>query len=100
LTAYDDTILEIAHAASGLKSWKAVRSQLKRRGLMSHQKYCRAIFATYLRKCGIEQEVIDLYQGRVPTSVFRAHYLKTNVKEDRDRVLKVVHQLKEEIEKP
>ena len=34
-------------------------------------KYCRAIFATYLRKQGLESEVVDIYQGLVPTSVFR-----------------------------
>jgi len=98
LTAYDDSILEIANNARIVKSWEAIRKQLNRRGLKSHQKYCRAIYATYLRKCGVEQEVIDLYQGRVPTSIFRTHYLKTNVKEDRERILKAVHQLRHKIE--
>jgi hypothetical protein len=60
LTAFDDTILAIAHAAD-TSSWKAIRGQLKRRGIDSHQKYCRAIYATYLRKYGIEQELIDLF---------------------------------------
>jgi intergrase/recombinase len=82
-----------------VKSWEAIRKQLNRRGLKSHQKYCRAIFATYLRrKCGLEQEIIDLYQGRVPTSIFRAHYLKTNIKEDRERILKAVSELRQKIE--
>jgi intergrase/recombinase len=58
-----------------------------------HQKYCRAIFATYLRKQGIEPEVIDIYQGRVPTSVFAARYLKTNIKDDRQMVLSAVQSL-------
>jgi len=89
LTAFDDIILAVAHDAD-TSSWKAIRGQLKRRGIDSHQKYCTAIFATYLRKHGIEQELIDLYQGRVPTSVFRAHYLKTNIQEDRKRILKAV----------
>jgi intergrase/recombinase len=63
--------LAIAHNAD-TSSWKAIRDQLKRRGIDSHQKYCRAIFATYLRKQGIESEVIDIYQGsydRVPDFV-------------------------------
>ena len=102
LTAYDDTILEVARNAVPLvRSWNVIRAQLKKCGIFSvHAKYCRAIFATWLRKQGgIEQEVIDLYQGRVPTSIFRAHYLKTNVKEDRERILQAVHELKEELEK-
>jgi hypothetical protein len=97
LTVYDNTILDIARRA-GNQSWKAIRNQLKRRGLMSHTKYCRAIFATFLRKWGIEQEIIDLYQGRVPTSIFRAHYLKTNVREDIERILQAVHELKKKLE--
>jgi intergrase/recombinase len=86
ITALNDVILEVADKAD-TSSWKAIRSQLKRRGIESHLKYCRAIFATYLRKQGIESEVIDIYQGRVPTSVFAAHYLNTNIKDDRERVL-------------
>jgi intergrase/recombinase len=86
ITALNDVILEVADKADTY-SWKAIRSQLKRRGIESHLKYCRAIFATYLRKQRIESEVIDIYQGRVPTSVFAAHYLKTNIKDDRERVL-------------
>jgi hypothetical protein len=96
ITAYDDFILEVANKAD-TSSWKAIRSQLKRRGMESHLKYCRAIFATYLRKQGIESEVIDIYQGRVPTSVFAAHYLKTNIQDDRNRILKAVGNFYEQI---
>jgi hypothetical protein len=46
-----------------------------------------------LRKCGLEQEVIDIYQGRVSASIFQKNYLKTNIKEDRERILKAIHQL-------
>jgi Archaeal phage integrase len=96
ITAFNDVILEVAVKAH-TSSWKAIRSQLKRRGLESHLKYCRAIFATYLRKQGIESEVIDIYQGRVPTSVFAAHYLKTNIEDDRNRILKAVGNFYEQI---
>jgi intergrase/recombinase len=92
ITTFNDVILKVADKAD-TSSWKAIRSQLKRRGIESHLKYCRAIFATYLRKQGIESEVIDIYQGRVPTSVFAAHYLKTNIKDDRQRVLSAVKSL-------
>jgi intergrase/recombinase len=91
-TAFNDVILEVADKAD-TSSWKAIRSQLKRRGIESHLKYCRAIFATYLRKQGIESEIIDIYQGRVPASVFAAHYLKTNIKEDRQRVLTAIQSI-------
>lgn len=96
ITAFNDIILKVADKAD-TSSWMAIRSQLKRRGVESHLKYCRAIFATYLRKQGIESEVIDIYQGRVPTSVFAAHYLKTNIREDRNRILRAVSKLYEQI---
>ncbi len=96
ITAFNDVIIEVAKKAD-ISSWKAIRSQLKRRGIESHLKYCRAIFATYLRKQGVESEVIDIYRGRVPTSVFAAHYLKRNIKEDREQILRAVYKLKIEL---
>jgi intergrase/recombinase len=37
-------------------------------------KYCRKIFASHLRQLGIESEIIDLLQGRVPKTVFVPNY--------------------------
>ena len=100
ITIYDDSILQVALNCKLFKSWETFRKKLNRCGVDSvHTKYCRAIFATWLRKCGIEQEIISLYQGRVPSTVFQASYLKTNIREDRERILKAVHQLKKELEK-
>ncbi|MDN5847703.1 MAG: hypothetical protein L0H53_15670 [Candidatus Nitrosocosmicus sp.] len=36
----------------------------------------RKIFATFLRNEGIEPELIDLLQGRIPDSVFVRHYYR------------------------
>jgi hypothetical protein len=38
--------------------------------------FCRKIFATFLRNEGIELELIDLRQGRIPNSVFVRHYYR------------------------
>ena len=98
LTVYDDSILEVANNAKVVRCWSVLRAQLKKYRIFSvHTKYCRAIYATYLRKSGMEQEIIDLYQGRAPATVFQAHYLKSNVKEDREGILNVVHQLKQQL---
>jgi hypothetical protein len=99
LTVYDDSILHVALNAKPYNTWKAVRSQLKRCGVDSvHTKYCRAIFATWLRKYGgIEQEIISLYHGRVPNTVFQASYLKTNIKEDRKRILRALEKLQKNL---
>ena len=37
---------------------------------------CRKIFATFLRNEGVEQEFIDLLQGRISKSVFVMHYYR------------------------
>lgn len=100
LTIYDDSILEIALKARLVNSWDTFRKQLYRYGIETevHTKYCRAIYATFLRQFGIEQEIISIYQGRAPNSIFQTHYFKTNVREDRERILKAIHQLKERLE--
>ena len=45
---------------------------------MNNQKfymsYCRKIFATFLRDEGVESELIDLLQRRIPNSIFVRHY--------------------------
>ncbi|MGD9534526.1 MAG: integrase [Candidatus Nitrosocosmicus sp.] len=38
--------------------------------------FCRKIFATFLRNEGVELELIDLLQGRIPDSVFVRHYYR------------------------
>jgi intergrase/recombinase len=45
--------------------------------------FCRKIFATHLRMNGIEQETIDLLQGRIPKSVFVRHYFRPDFNHDR-----------------
>ena len=74
ITAYDDSILQVALNCKIFNSWEAFRKKLNRCCVDSvHTKYCRAIFATWLRKQGRkEQEVINIYQGRVPSTLFQA----------------------------
>jgi len=72
---------------------KAIRSQLD----MSNQaNQLRKYHATFLRK-HLEQEMIDLIQGRVGTSVFAKHYYRPLIEELRDRVLTATAQLEKEL---
>ncbi len=57
-------------------SYNALKLMLKRKGLNMNMYYCRKIFATFLRNEGIEPEIIDLLQGRIPNSVFVRHYYR------------------------
>jgi hypothetical protein len=63
--------------------YNALRLAVKKRGLDMNMAYCRKIFATYLRNKGIEQEIIDLLQGRTPKSIFVRHYFRPDFSRDR-----------------
>jgi intergrase/recombinase len=64
---------------SKIHSYTSLQSLLKRKGMEMHMSYCRKIFATYLRNNGIEQEIIDLLQGRISKSVFVRHYYRPDL---------------------
>jgi intergrase/recombinase len=61
---------------------------------MSH---CRKIFATHLRTKGVEQETIDLLQGRIPKSVFARHYFRADFERTQNKIRKSLNILQNEI---
>jgi integrase len=79
-----DSILDIVKEPPTC-SYNALRLAVKKRGLDMNMSYCRKIFATHLRANGIEQEIIDLLQGRTPKSVFVRHYYRPDFNYDRIR---------------
>lgn len=72
----NNTIIQVAKHAYNKPSYNALKLVLRRRKLEAHLYYTRKIFATYLRNNGIEQEIIDILQGRSPKSIFARHYYK------------------------
>ncbi|HET6588726.1 MAG TPA: integrase [Candidatus Nitrosocosmicus sp.] len=48
--------------------------------------FCRKIFATFLRNEGVEAEIIDLLQGRIPNSIFVRHYYRPQLETVYNRV--------------
>jgi hypothetical protein len=79
-----DSILDLAKQSS-VCGYNALRLAIKRRDLDMNMAYCRKIFATNLRMNGIEQEIIDLLQGRIPKSIFVRHYFRPDYKYNRIR---------------
>jgi intergrase/recombinase len=81
ISIVNEKILELARDSTSLNSYRSLLSGIKRRNLNCdvHTKYCRKIFATFLRNNGIEQEIIDLLQGRIPKSVFVRHYYRPDL---------------------
>jgi hypothetical protein len=72
-----EPILELAEGSAAC-GYNALRLAVKRKSLSMNMAYCRKVFATYLRSNGVEQETIDLLQGRTPKSVFAKHYFRPN----------------------
>jgi hypothetical protein len=48
-------------------------------------RYCRKLFATYMRKHP-DTELVDLLQGRVPTSIFARYYNRPNYLDELSRI--------------
>jgi intergrase/recombinase len=78
ISIVSEKILDIAKQANKI-TYTSVKLAIKRREVEMHMNYCRKIFATYLRSKGIEQEVIDLLQGRIPKNIFVRHYYKPDI---------------------
>jgi intergrase/recombinase len=97
ISIVNDRILEIARSAHEQITYNQLKFQLKRDGIYSmHMLFCRKIFATYLRIQGIEQEVIDLLQGRIPRNIFLRHYFRPNFPKENQKVIKSLENLHEE----
>jgi intergrase/recombinase len=89
--------LEIAQNCTNIPSYNALKKALMRRSLDMQLKYCRKIFASYLRQSGVESEIVDLLQGRVPRTVFARHYFTPSM-DYRDKVIRALDKLRQQIE--
>jgi hypothetical protein len=78
----NEDILEVAKRTP-LKEryYNGLRKRLVKQNLTMNMYYCRKVFATFLRNKGIEPEIIDLLQGRIPGSVFVNHYYRPDINE-------------------
>jgi Archaeal phage integrase len=87
ISIVNDHILEIARSAHKEVTYNQLKFQFKRVGMGAiHMLFCRKIFATYLRIQGVEQEIIDLLQGRIPRNVFVRHYFRPNFAKENEKV--------------
>jgi hypothetical protein len=53
----------------------SLKMALKHRHLSMQLKYCRKIYASWLHRCGISSDLIDMLQGRIGKNIFLKHYL-------------------------
>jgi intergrase/recombinase len=81
LSIINEEMLEAAQNTVGILNYTSIRKKIKKIGLKTNMYYCRKVFATYLRNNGIEREIIDLLQGRTPSSIFVNHYYRPDINE-------------------
>jgi hypothetical protein len=93
-----DRVLEIARLAEKRLEYQQLRVWLHKRGYETHMGYCRKIFATFMRqKAGVESEIIDILQGRTPSSVFARHYFRPSGLDFREKVLRGLEELERDV---
>lgn len=96
ISIVDDSIIQIGLEAANC-GYNGLRNYLVRRKLGMNMSYCRKIFATYLQTKGIEQETIDLLQGRIPKSVFARHYFRPDFENIQNEIRNSINILRNEI---
>ena len=94
ISIVNESIIQIAKDTNQ-SSYNSLRCYFKRRKIPFNFNYCRKIFATYFRNNGIEQENIDLLQGRLPKSIFIRYYYRPdlNTYTKIQNHLKTLHQI-------
>lgn len=97
ISIVDERILALAKGTHHNGGYNSLRLKIKAAGLEMHMKYCRTIFSTYLRMHGIESELIDLLQGRIPRTVFARHYFRPDFDKDMKRIRKQLDRLQVQI---
>jgi len=73
-----EKVMDIAKQDNKI-TYTSIKLATQRSGMEMHMNYCRKIFATYLRNNGLEQEIIDLLQGRLLKSVFVRYYYRPDL---------------------
>ncbi len=97
ISVVDKETIEIGRLARPIE-YAGLRSWFRKRGLpFPPMRYCRKVFATYMRKI-VDAELVDLLQGRVPTSVFAKHYNRPNNREELERVRAALPELRKVLE--
>jgi len=80
VTVLDGYMLDLLDHAKPI-TYDALRSSIRRRLGGGHcPSIFRKIWATFMRRHGLEPEMIDLLQGRTPKSIFLKHYYRPDLR--------------------
>jgi integrase len=74
----------------------AITKACQRRHIKMDLHLCRKIFASWLRKEGVQPEIVDLLQGRVSQSILTRHYLAPS-SDYKQQVLNALEKLQQQL---
>ena len=92
-------MLNIVQNLDNVPTKNAITHACQRRHIPMDMYLCRKVFASWLRKEGIQPEIVDMLQGRVAQSVLTRHYLVPS-QDLKDRVLTALEKLRSQLVNP
>ncbi|MDN5845252.1 MAG: hypothetical protein L0H53_03150 [Candidatus Nitrosocosmicus sp.] len=95
ISIVNTTILSLLENQKPL-TYDTIRLSIYKHNEQFKMSYCRKIFATFLRNEGLESEIIDMLQGRIPNSIFVRHYYRPSIDkfdEIRTKLNKLYHMM-------
>lgn len=92
ISIVNDEIIDIARKIDKTPTLNSLKMALKHRHLSMQLKYCRKIYASWLHRCGISSDLIDMLQGRIGKKIFLKHYLTPSA-DYKAQVLQALEQL-------
>jgi hypothetical protein len=92
----NEQVIDIACKIGKTPTLIGLKKAIMRRKLSMQIKYCRKIYASWLKQYGIDTEIINMLQGRLGKDIFLRHYMTPNSNFKND-VLAAVNELQKEI---
>jgi intergrase/recombinase len=96
ISVVNDEIIGIARGIGKIPTLNALKMAIKHRHLSMQLKYCRKIYASFLRQQGVQPEIIDMLQGRIGKNIFLRHYL-TPTSSYKTEVLQALEKLQKQL---
>lgn len=97
ISIVNEQIIAIAQKIGNTATQDGLKKAIMRSCLSMKIKYCRKIHGSWLKKYGIETEIINMLQGRIGKDIFLRHYMTPNSNFKND-VLDAIGELQKQIQ--
>ncbi|HEX6280589.1 MAG TPA: integrase [Nitrososphaera sp.] len=97
ISIVNDQIIALARNIGKTPTLNGLKKAISHSKLSMQIKYCRKIFASYLKQHGIDTEIINMLQGRIGKDIFLRHYM-TPSSNFKNEVLTAIAELQRQIQ--